>query len=262
MPMSGYNLMQAIARVNRVFKDKEGGLVVDYVGIASALKQAMKEYTSRDQKKYGNTDIAKVAYPKFQEKLEVCKDLFHGYDYSKFIDGSDLERAKCISAAVNFMVAPSMKETKELYLKEALLCHNALQLCSSIAVESERFEAAFFETVRVMINRLTMVGPGTKKSLKEINDQINEMLKHSIKADGVVSLFNDVNAGFSIFDPKFLEEISKMKEKNLTFETIYDIVALRIITKTEINCYEILGLIHSHYTPLPGRFKDYIAVPK
>lgn len=227
-PMSGYNLMQAIARVNRVFKDKEGGLVVDYVGIASALKQAMKEYTSRDQKKYGNTDIAKVAYPKFQEKLEVCKDLFHGFDYSKFISGTDLERAKCISAAVNFMLAPSMKDTKELYLKEALLCHNALQLCSSIAAESERFEAAFFESVRVMINRLTMVGPGSKKSLKEINDQINEMLKHSIKADGVVNLFNDVNAGFSIFDPKFLEEISKMKEKNLAVEMLKKLIAEKI----------------------------------
>ena len=227
-PMSGYNLMQAIARVNRVFKDKEGGLVVDYVGIASALKQAMKEYTSRDQKKYGNTDIAKVAYPKFQEKLEVCKDLFHGFDYSKFINGTDLERAKCISSAVNFMLSPSMKDTKELYLKEALLCHNALQLCSSIAAESERFEAAFFEAVRVMINRLTMVGPGSKKSLKEINDQINEMLKHSIKADGVVNLFNDVNAGFSIFDPKFLDEISKMKEKNLAVEMLKKLIAEKI----------------------------------
>ncbi|MBQ9414508.1 MAG: type I restriction endonuclease subunit R, partial [Clostridia bacterium] len=81
-PMSGHNLMQAIARVNRVFKDKEGGLVVDYVGIASALKQAMKDYTARDRKNYGNTDIGKAALPKFQEKLEVCRALLHGFDYS------------------------------------------------------------------------------------------------------------------------------------------------------------------------------------
>ena len=80
-PMHGYNLMQAIARVNRVFKDKEGGLIVDYVGIASALKAAMKEYTKRDQSRYGDMDIAKVAYPKFQEKLQVCKDLLHGFDF-------------------------------------------------------------------------------------------------------------------------------------------------------------------------------------
>ena len=83
-PMSGYNLMQAIARVNRVFRDKEGGLVVDYVGIASALKQAMNDYTTRDKKNYGDTDVAKVAYPKFIEKLGVCRDMFHGFDYTKF----------------------------------------------------------------------------------------------------------------------------------------------------------------------------------
>ena len=90
-PMSGHNLMQAIARVNRVFRDKEGGLVVDYVGIASALKRAMNDYTSRDKKNYGDTDVAKVAYPKFLEKLSVCRDMFHGYDYSKFTGGTDLE---------------------------------------------------------------------------------------------------------------------------------------------------------------------------
>lgn len=71
-PMKGYNLMQAIARVNRVFKDKEGGLIVDYVGIASARKEAMNDYTARDRKNYGDTDVAKVAYPKFQEKLSVA----------------------------------------------------------------------------------------------------------------------------------------------------------------------------------------------
>ena len=83
-PMAGHNLMQAIARVNRVFRDKEGGLVVDYVGIATALKQAMNDYTSRDKKNYGDTDVAKVAYPKFMEKLAVCRDKFHEYDYLKF----------------------------------------------------------------------------------------------------------------------------------------------------------------------------------
>ena len=82
-PMSGYNLMQAIARVNRVFRDKEGGLVVDYVGIATALKQAMNDYTTRDKKNYGDTDVAKVAYPKFIEKLGICRDMFHGFDMDR-----------------------------------------------------------------------------------------------------------------------------------------------------------------------------------
>ncbi|MDE6588836.1 MAG: type I restriction endonuclease subunit R, partial [Oscillospiraceae bacterium] len=87
-PMAGYNLMQAIARVNRVFGDKEGGLVVDYVGIAQALKQAMNDYTGRDKKNYGDTDVSRAAYPKFQEKLSICRDLFYGFDYSTFISGT------------------------------------------------------------------------------------------------------------------------------------------------------------------------------
>lgn len=99
-PIQRHNLMQAIARVNRVFKDKEGGLIVDYVGIASALKQAMNDYTARDKKNYGDTDIAKVAYPRFLEKLSICRDQFHGYNYSKFTNGTDFERSRTITGAV------------------------------------------------------------------------------------------------------------------------------------------------------------------
>ena len=127
-PMQGYNLMQAIARVNRVFQDKEGGLIVDYVGIASALKQAMNDYTARDKKNYGDTDIAKVAYPKFLEKLSICRDLFHGYDYSKFTNGTDLERSKAITGAVNFIVGTDKEREREDFIKEALLLRQALSL--------------------------------------------------------------------------------------------------------------------------------------
>ena len=157
-PMSGHNLMQAIARVNRVFRDKEGGLVVDYVGIASALKRAMNDYTSRDKKNYGDTDVAKVAYPKFLEKLSVCRDMFHGYDYSKFTGGTDLERAKTISGAVNFIMDREKVDDKDSFVKEALMLHQALSLCSSLVDEESRFEAAFFESVRVLVIRLTNTG--------------------------------------------------------------------------------------------------------
>ena len=108
--MAGHNLMQAIARVNRVFKDKEGGLVVDYVGIAAALKQAMNDYTTRDKKNYGDTDVSKAAYPKFLEKLEVCRDLFYGFDYAKFLIGSDLDKAKTINGGVNYILGKSVAE--------------------------------------------------------------------------------------------------------------------------------------------------------
>lgn len=227
-PMAGHNLMQAIARVNRVYKDKEGGLIVDYVGIAGALKRAMNDYTSRDKKNYGDTDIAKVAYPKFLEKLSICQDLFYEYDYSKFKEGTDLERAKTISGAVNFIVDISKEKEKQDFLKESLLLHQALSLCSSLVEEELRFEAAFFESVRVLVLRLSNTGVNKKISLKEMNERINELLKYSIKSDGVINLFSDVKEEFSIFDPKFLEEVSKMKEKNLAVELLKKLIAEQV----------------------------------
>ncbi|NCC02101.1 MAG: type I restriction endonuclease subunit R [Clostridia bacterium] len=235
-PMQGYNLMQAIARVNRVFRDKEGGLIVDYVGIASALKQAMNDYTVRDKKNYGDTDIAKVAYPKFLEKLDVCRDIFHGYDYSKFATGTDLERSKAITGAVNFIMALDKEEKKIDFIKESLLLKQALSLCSSLVERDLRVEAAFFESVRVLVNRLMNQGDGHKVSLKEMNDRINELLKSSIKSDGVINLFSDVKEEFSLFDPKFLEEISKMKEKNLAVELLKKLIAeqVKVFSRTNV----------------------------
>lgn len=238
-PMSGHNLMQAIARVNRVFKDKEGGLVVDYVGIATALKRAMNDYTARDRKAYGNPDISQIAYPKFHEKLEVCQDLFHGYDFSKFTTGSDLDRAKTISGAVNFIIAPSMQDRKESFQKEALLLHQALSLCSSIVDEKDRILAAFFESVRVLLNRLLNTGIDKKISLPEMNARINELLKQSIKSDGVINLFSDIKEEFSLFDTKFLDEISKMKEKNLAVEILKKLLA------EQISCYRRTNFVKS-----------------
>ena len=225
-PMSGHNLMQAIARVNRVFKNKEGGLVVDYVGIASALKQAMNDYSKRDQSNYGDTDIGKAALPKFQEKLEVCRDLFHGFDYANFMDGTDQERAFLITGGVNFIGNPKAPKKKELFIKEGLLLRQALSLCRSIVPQNERYEAAFFEAVRTMLTRIT--GNSKHFSLKEINERINELLKQSIKSDGVINLFADVKEGFSLFDPKFLEEISKMKEKNVAIEILKKLIAEQV----------------------------------
>jgi type I restriction enzyme R subunit len=283
-PMTGHNLMQAIARVNRVFsyKDgdtvvqKEGGLVVDYVGIAGALKQAMNDYTKRDKKNYGDTDIAKTALPKFIEKLEVCRNLFHGFDYSAFMTTkSDLVRAKLITGGVNFMsrveqptkdqptekppvTAQSAKKPpvtaqqkawggydwrsqmvaeaptaygetpskKDLFIKEAMLLRQALSLCRSLVDGSQRFEAAYFEAVRTILTRIT--GDGKKLNLTEINDRVNELLKASIQSEGVINLFSDVDTGFSLFDPKFLDEISKMKEKNLSVEILKKLLAEQV----------------------------------
>lgn len=235
-PMQGYNLMQTIARVNRVFAGKEGGLIVDYVGIISALKQAMKDYTVRDKKNYGDMDISHSAYPKFLEKLSICKDLFYGYDYSKFVNGTNLERSKAVSGAVNFILDVSKEKELKNFVKEALLLHQALSLCSSIVERDLRVEAAFFESVRVILSRISDSGSGKKISLQEMNSRINDLLKNSIKSEGVINLFSDVKEGFSIFDPEFISEVSKMKEKNIAVKILESLISeqVRIYKKTNV----------------------------
>lgn len=225
-PMEGHNLMQAIARVNRVFQNKEGGLIVDYVGIARALKQAMFDYTGRDRANYGDMDIGTRAYPKFQEKLEVCQNLFHGFDYTRFITGSDLERAHLITGGVNFITDAHEEKRKENFIRESMMLRQALSLCRSIVPPDQRLEAAFFEAVRTMVTRISE--GGKKLSLKEINERINELLKHSIKSQGVINLFADVKKEFSLFDPNFLEEIARMKEKNLSIELLKKLIAEQV----------------------------------
>ena len=231
-PMSGHNLMQAIARVNRVFNGKVGGLVVDYIGIAKALKEAMRDYTGRDRKNFGNPDIKGMAFTKFKEKLEVCQDLFHGYNYSKFHTGTDADRAKLIKGGVNFMLAADKQEQLPLYMKEAALLHNSITLCRSLLNEEQRFLAAFFETVRTLLSRMTGKG---KVSKKEINARISELLKQSVKSEGVINLFSDVKAEFSLFDTAFLDEISKMKEKNIAVELLKKLLAEKVALYQKTN---------------------------
>lgn len=228
-PMSGHNLMQAIARVNRVFEDKEGGLVVDYIGIASALESAMKDYTTRDQQKYSNMNVASTAYPKFQEKLQVCKDLLHGFDWSAFENGSELEKATLITDGVNFLMDPQKEDKKKDYLKESQLMHNALSLCSSLATQIEREEASFFEAIRVMITRLEAGAvPGKGESPDFFNRQIQELLKQSAVYDGVKDIFEGKKIEFSLFDPHFLEQISKMREKNIVIKLLDNLLKEKI----------------------------------
>ena len=231
-PMNGHNLMQAIARVNRVFNDKAGGLVVDYIGIAKALKEAMHDYTRRDRKNFGNPDIKETALLKFREKLEVCQDLFHGYDYSRFRTATDAECAQIIKGGVNFILSADKQELQQTFLKEAMLLHNSITLCRSLLDEQQRYEAAFFETVRTLLSRMTGKG---KVSKREINARIGELLKQSVKSNGVINLFSDVKAEFSLFDAAFLDEISKMKEKNIAVELLKRLLAERVTLYQKTN---------------------------
>ena len=143
-PMKGHNLMQAIARVNRVCKGKEGGLVVDYIGIAGALKRAMKDYTNRDQHNYGNMDIAATAYPKFVEKLDVCRDLMYGFDYRKLIFTNSREAlADAIAEGTDWLLEPKRHEDTENFLRQCQLMNQALSLCKSLVSEEDQHEAAY-----------------------------------------------------------------------------------------------------------------------
>ncbi len=234
-PMRGHNLMQAIARVNRVFKDKQGGLIVDYIGIASALRKAMSEYTERDKDGSEDWDIEKVAYPKFKEKLEICRDIFHGYDYSKFFGDNNLERSNVISGGVNFLEDPSRENKKEDYLRESLMLKQSLSLCRSIVNKKERFEAAFFEAVRSVLVKLE---PREGVTLNDINKVISELLKQSIKSEGVISVI-DVGDKISLFDKDFLDKISKMREENLAIQI------LRKLLNNEVKIYKRTNLVKS-----------------
>lgn len=230
-PMKDHNLMQAIARVNRVFPEKAGGLIVDYVGIAAALKEAMKRYTKRDRDNYGNNDIKERAYSEFKERLEICRDLLHGYDYSNFHHGSPAERAQLIKGAVNFMIAPEKADACRDFVKNASLLSQAVTLCRSLLVEEERFEVSFMESVRILIIRLQRPG---KVSKKEINQRIAALIEQSVHSDGVVNLF-DEQTEFSLFDEKFMEEVKKMKEKNLAVKLLEDLLRGRVRMLTRSN---------------------------
>ena len=235
-PMKGHNLMQAIARVNRVFPEKEGGLIVDYVGIAQALKQAMQDYTNRDKKQFGDPDIQKTAKVKFQEKLEICRDLLHGFDYTGFYDGSDAERARIIKGGVNFLLAPDKAERLKDYIKESQLLHNALTLCRSQITQHEKQEVALMDAVRVLLLRFTQNhGPVTKQ---EINERIAALIEQSIQSTGVINLF-ETKREFSLFDEGFLEELRKMKEKNLAVQLLEKLV------KERIRQYERTNIVQS-----------------
>ena len=230
-PMKDHNLMQAIARVNRVFPEKAGGLIVDYVGIAAALKDAMNRYTKRDRDNYGNNDIKEKAYTEFRERLEICRDLLYGYDYSRFHHGSPGERTQLIKGGVNFLMATNKADDCRDFIKNASLLRQAVTLCRSLLIEEERFEVGFMEAVRVLIIRFQHPGKVTKR---EINQRIVALIEQSVTSDGVKNLF-DEQTEFSLFDERFMEEVKKMKEKNLAVKMLENLIRGNVQSLTRIN---------------------------
>lgn len=241
-PMKGHNLMQAIARVNRVYPGKEGGLIVDYIGIAGALKRAMKDYTARDQHNYGDMDIASTAYPKFREKLEVCRDLLYGFDYhDRIFTDSKQKLATCITDGINWLLDPSRSDVMEDLLKQAQLMNQALSLCKSMVCEEDQHEAAFISVLRVQVMRiLGRAGSGGgSMSYGELNKRVSAILEQAVKSDGVIDLFEKDSVEISLFDESFLEELANMREKNIALET------LKRLIKEQVRSYQRTSVVKS-----------------
>lgn len=236
-PMHGHNLMQAIARVNRVCKEKEGGLVVDYIGIATALKKAMHDYTVNDQKNFGDMDIAKTAYPEFQNRLSACRDYLCKLPY---LDALKSSKNSTIMDAVldgaNLILAVDKEEDKKDFLKQAKLMAQAFTLCKSLTTKEEQLEQGYFSAVRATVVKSLFINPTNgggdsgkrPMSLAELNARIAEIVGQSVQADGVLDLFGDEKIEFSLFDENFLKEVAAMKQKNLAIETLKKLIAGKV----------------------------------
>ena len=231
-PLSGHNLMQTISRVNRVYKDKEGGLIVDYIGLASSLKEALSNYTKRDNERYGNLDIAKSAFPKFKESLEIIREIFHkNVDYSNFFDCSTKERESIIKNLADYIM--SKEEEKKIFIDKTTELKKAETLCRSMIEEREIVESALYEAVKIIIIKISSQ---SKLSLHEINKIISEMLKNSVKSEGIINIFNEKEIKeISLFDSEYLKSIASMKHKNLALELLHKLLDDKIKGHLRVN---------------------------
>ncbi len=234
-PMKGHNLMQAIARVNRVYKDKEAGLIVDYIGMAAELKSALSQYTKRDQDKI--PDLGQ-AYSIALGKLEIMRDFFYGFDYSKFFGDSDAARLAVIADGVNFALEFEEDEKKE-YIKEATALSQAETLCRSLLDSPTKQEIEFFKSIKA---GLCKCGGRVGITSNEINARIMTMLEQAIEQDGVYNIFAQAgkkNPEISILSDEYMDKIRKMKHKNIAAEM------LRKLLEDNIHVFARTGVVKS-----------------
>ena len=234
-PMKGHNLMQAIARVNRVYKDKEAGLIVDYIGMAAELKMALNQYTKRDQDKI--PDLG-VSYTIVMTKLEIMRDCFYGFDYSDFFGESDTIRLKAIASGVNFALGFEDDEKKD-FVREATALSQAETLCRSILNEHEKKEIEYFKCIKAGICKLS---GGGKITANEINARIVKMLEQAIEQDGVINVFaqsGKKNPEISILSDEYMERVRAMKQKNIAAEM------LRNLLEDNIKVFSRTGVVKS-----------------
>jgi type I restriction enzyme R subunit len=219
-PMKGHNLMQAIARVNRVFKDKQGGLVVDYIGIANELKSALKEYTAAQGRGRPTVD-AHEAWSVLAEKLDALRGMLagtngHGFDYSDFLTGGH----KTLAGVANYVLG--LKDGKKRFADLVLAMSKAFTLCCTLdEAKAVREEVAFFQAVKVMLTKREM--SARKKTDEEQDLAIRQIIGSAVVSEEVVDIFEAVGLdkpNIGILDDAFLAEVRNLPERNLAVELL------------------------------------------
>lgn len=218
-PMKSHNLMQAIARVNRVFKGKVGGLIVDYIGLMGSLKDALNTYTSRDKNQIElNLDLA---MDKLHQSLSSLQDMFSGLDYELFFKGSDRDRLSLIAEGIEEVLSEEYIEegAKKSFLKLVGEVSNAQTLCQSMLDEKTKLEIAYFKAVKSALMKIE----GREFSLGSINKRVASLISQSFQKDTMLEL-NDIlgikQDELDLFNEDFLNEIASMKRKNIALEIL------------------------------------------
>ena len=214
-PMKGHNLMQAIARVNRVFKDKQGGLVVDYIGIANELKSALREYTASHGRGRPTVD-AREAWAVLAEKLDVLRGLLHGFDYSDFLTTGHQR----LAGAANHVLG--LKDGKKRFADTALAMSKAFTLCCTLdEAKAVREEVAFLQAVKVILTKREI--SQQKRTDEERELAIRQIIGSAVVSEDVVDIFNAVGLdkpNIGILDDDFLAEVRNLPERNLAVELL------------------------------------------
>lgn len=214
-PMKGHNLMQAIARVNRVFKDKQGGLVVDYIGIANELKAALKEYTASKGRGRPTVD-AHEAYAVLEEKLDVLRSLLYGFDYGDFLTGGH----KLLAGAANHVLG--LEDGKKRFADNALAMSKAFTLCCTLdEAKAVREEVAFLQAIKVLLTKRDI--SAQKKTDEERELAIRQIIGNAVVSGEVVDVFEAVGLdkpNIGLLDDEFLAEVRNLPEKNLAVELL------------------------------------------
>ncbi|MCI9038391.1 MAG: type I restriction endonuclease subunit R [Clostridia bacterium] len=211
-PMKAHNLMQAIARVNRVYKDKTGGLIVDYIGLKRWLLDALKTYTKRDQGKIvDNSELVKV----LNDKVELIRDLFKGFHYGHFATTTDSDKYEIIMAGANWVL--KTETTKKAFMKYSYDVKSLYSLCTGALSQEMKDEILFFISVRSFISKLS----GEKIDVKEINENVAKMLERAIQDDEMLQIGEIHNSNrLALLSNEILNKIAKMQKKNIAVEVL------------------------------------------